>query len=104
MAVTTMPTIPAAGARGRKTRDDAYATLLRTLRAPKISSVAGAGANTNIAVSGLAASDVVTQVVVVDFAGSAITVLTPSAQSAGNIQLGSSTTGKVLLVFWYDVP
>ena len=58
--------------------------------------VDGAGANTDIAVAGLAAGDTLDAVVATD--GTAVTA--PSIASAGNIRSTANTTGKKLLVVW----
>lgn len=71
------------------------------LQQAKTVPVAGAAANTNIAVAGIGLKDEITSVMEVDFAGSAINDRTSEASvtSAGNIQLSTTdTTGKTLLV------
>ena len=61
--------------------------------------VDGAAANTNIAVAGLGATDHVQSVV--QYASGVPSVLTPSAQTAGNLQFASVTTGNKLVVTFY---
>lgn len=61
--------------------------------------VDGAAANTNIAVGGLGATDHVQSVV--QYAAGVPSVLTPSAQTAGNLQFASATTGNKLVVTFY---
>lgn len=85
----------------------------KTYRAfhPKFNIAAGAGASTNIAITGITTSDVLLCVVeVVDPASAATPVLidrsaTTSITSAGNIQCTSATNTTAnhrLLVIWQD--
>lgn len=67
--------------------------------------VAGAGANTNIAVTGLTAKDLVVAALFVKIESGAvkdISKLTLSAQTAGNIKTATDTTGGKIVVFWRD--
>ena len=67
--------------------------------------VAGAGANTNIAVTGLTASDVIVAALFVKIESGAVkdvSKLTLSAQTAGNIKTATDTTGGKVVVFWED--
>lgn len=67
--------------------------------------VAGAGANTNIAVTGLTASDEIVAAIyfkieegkVVD-----VSKLTVASKSAGNFKTATATTGGKIAVFWRD--
>lgn len=73
---------------------------------PNWTVVAGAAANTNIAVSGINVEDGLVAVLAFDFGGTAIVdrVSEATVTSAGNIQLSTTnTTGKVLLVNWVKV-
>lgn len=73
--------------------------VLQELRGLTTLVVAGAAANTNIAVTGLGATDHVQSVV--QYASGVPSVLTPSAQTAGNLQFASATTGNQLVVTFY---
>lgn len=82
--------------------------LIAELQGLKITSVAGAGTATNIAVAGIATED--TLVAVIHFQTTTYTpgtilnlVAEAAITSAGNIQLSStSTSGGRLLVVWFD--
>ena len=72
------------------------------LQSKKISVVAGAAADTDIAVTGIEVGDALGSVI--EFASGVPTdrTATTSVTSAGNIQCSEITTGDVLLVEWYD--
>jgi asparagine N-glycosylation enzyme membrane subunit Stt3 len=82
--------------------------VLNELQGLVVTTVAGANANTNIAVTGITTSD--TLVGVIEFTvntGNLTSTVnnrlsTTSITSAGNIQCTQSTSGSVLLVLWYD--
>lgn len=59
----------------------------------------GAAANTNIAVPGLGADGHVQSVIM--YASGVPSKITPSAQSAGNVQFASATTGNKLVINFY---
>lgn len=61
--------------------------------------VAGAAANTDIAVAGLGATDHIQSVLAFD--AGVPSVVTPSVQAAGTIQFAVATTGKTLVVNFY---
>lgn len=89
---------PAFGQGGSGT-DTELPGILQELRGLTTVVVAGAAANTNIAVAGLKVDDHVQSVV--QYASGVPSVLTPSAQSAGNLQFASATTGNQLVVTFY---
>jgi hypothetical protein len=72
----------------------------------KLALVNGAAAATNIAISGIATTDLLVQVI--ELTSGAVSALRggeASITSAGNIQLSTTnTTGKTLLVLWFDRP
>lgn len=87
--------------------------MLRELQGLKFTVVAGAGANTDIAVAGLGADDTLKAVIEVVDPGSAATTpvlvdrtSTTVIQSAGNIRSTAATNstgaGARLLVVWHD--
>lgn len=73
--------------------------VLQELRGLTTVVVDGAAADTNIAVAGLGATDHVQSVV--QYASGVPSVLTPSAQTAGNLQFAAATTGNKLVVNFY---
>ena|ERR1044072_8472824 len=89
-------------------KDGSLYNILKELQGLKINVVAGAGANTNIAVTGIVTTD--TLLAVLQFEpddGTSSTMITnrtgtTSITSAGNIQCTVSTASKQLLVVWYD--
>jgi len=107
-----LETIKATFGRGLKdvfgTGSGKLRNILKELQGLKITRVAGAAADTNIAVTGIATTDTLLSVLVIDTAaaaGSGITDLTSETAitSAGNIQHDTtSSSGKDVLVFWYD--
>lgn len=63
--------------------------------------VAGAGANTNIAIAAIRRGDILTKVIEVPAAAALVDrTAVASITSDGNIQLTAATTGNQLLVFW----
>ncbi len=83
--------------------------LIKELQGLRVSVVAGADDDVNIAVTGIATEDTLLSVLQVEpDNGSGGTMLTDrtgesSITSAGNIQLTTTdTTGKQLLVIWYN--
>lgn len=82
--------------------------ILTEIQGLKITVVAGAGATTNIAVTGIATVDTLLSVLQLVGAGSDVTDIADrtgeaSITSAGNIQLSSTdTSGSKLIVVWYD--
>lgn len=74
---------------------------IRQLQRPLVAVVAGAAADTNIAVSGIATDDVITEAI--EFAAGVPTdrTATTSITSAGNIQCSVDTTGDTLVVRYY---
>lgn len=89
---------PAFGQGGSGT-DTELPGILQELRGLTTVVVDGAAANTNIAVAGLGATDHVQSVL--QFASGVPSKLTPSAQTAGNLQFASATTGNKLVVTFY---
>lgn len=86
--------------------DKAVQTLAAmVVGAQKIDVVAGAGASTNIAVTGLANEDTVTAAIFVKIeAGTVkdVSKLTLVATTSGNIKTATDTTGGKIIVFWQD--
>lgn len=83
--------------------------VIQTLAGLKVSVVAGAAANTNITVTGITTADSILSVLQVEpDNGTAATMLTNRTtetwiSGAGTIKLTTTaTTGKQLLIFWYD--
>lgn len=89
---------PAFGQGGSGT-DTELPGILQELRGLTTVVVDGAAANTNIAVAGLGATDHVQSVL--QFASGVPSKLTPSAQTAGNLQFAAATTGNKLVVNFY---
>jgi hypothetical protein len=73
----------------------------------KAAVLAGAGANTNIALAGIAAEDKIWKVFEFVTAAAIATLADRTANvsliTAGQIQLNVVTTGNALLVFWLDL-
>ena len=89
--------------------DPSLFDLLQEIRGLKFDVVAGATSSTNIAISGIALVDTLLKVLQVEpDNGTTSTMLTDrtgeaAITSAGNIQLDTTdTSGKQLLVVWYD--
>lgn len=81
--------------------------VLRELQGLSWAVVNGAGANTNIAVSGITTSDTLAFVAEFTIATGNLTGIndrtsTSSITSAGNIQCTQSTSGSRLIVVWYN--
>lgn len=81
--------------------------VLQELQGLKFAVVAGAAADTNIAVAGITTSDTIRAVVRFHGAGTDVTdvslVTDAAITSAGNIQVDTTvTTGSKLLVIWSD--
>lgn len=60
----------------------------------------GAGANTNIAVTGIRVDDVI--VAAIEFTAGVPSIVPATVTSSGNIQSTSVTTGNTLVVLWYS--
>jgi hypothetical protein len=76
----------------------------------RVSVAAGAGANTNIAISGITTSDVLVSVLEIQppTASSGNTIKADQTAntvipSAGNIRISQDTSGNQVLVLWWDV-
>lgn len=87
------------GKGGTGLSDGVLADALRELQGLTTVVVDGAAENTNIAVSGLGATDHVQSVLLFD--AGVPSVVVPSAQSAGNLQFATSTASKKLVVSFY---
>lgn len=104
------------GAGGAAADIDQLVAAVKELQRLKVSVVAGAAADTNIAIAGIATVDTILAVLRFDIAADTgtdatgnkvadLTDLTAEAAitSAGNIQLAdTATTGDKLLVLWFD--
>jgi hypothetical protein len=106
MAYTSIPAPLRAGG-GSGLHGDSVVQLARALaelQGLKVSVAAGAGANTNIAVAGIATEDTVAAVVQQDTTTMAIEAHAGvvTVFSAGNIRSTVSTVGKTLVVVWYN--
>lgn len=88
------------GQGGAGLTDGTLKGVLTELRGLTTVVVDGAAANTNIAVAGLGATEQVQSCVM--FAAGVPSILTPSAQSAGNLQFASVTTGNKIVVTFYN--
>ncbi len=79
---------------------------LGELQSFKTVPVAGAAADTNIAVAGAKVGDTVQAVMAIDFTGDTVTDETANASftSDGNLQVTTDTTGKTLLVSYWVQP
>jgi len=67
--------------------------------------VAGAGSNTNIAVTGLGASDTIVAAIYFKIESGNVkdvSKLTVASQTAGNFKTATDTTGGKILVIWKD--
>lgn len=87
------------GQGGSGLTDGRLASAVRQLQGLTTVVVDGAAADTDIAVAGLGAEDHIQSVVM--YASGVPSVLTPSAQSAGNVQFESETTGNKLVINFY---
>ena len=87
-------------------KGQSLANILTELQGFKIAVVDGAGANTNIAIAGIALVDTIKFVVELPAAYVVANILDrtsiASITSAGNIQLTSSTSGSRLIVGYLD--
>ena len=88
------------GSGGSGLTDGTLKNVLSEIRGLKTVVVDGAAANTNIAVTGLGASDHIQSCVM--FAAGVPSIVAVSAQTAGNIQFASVTTGNKIVVTFYD--
>lgn len=95
----TLRTLSPSFGQGGSGLDTQLKGVLQELRGLTTVVVDGAAANTNIAVAGLGATDHVQSVV--QYASGVPSVLTPSAQTAGNLQFAGATTGNKLVVTFY---
>lgn len=75
------------------------AFMIRQLQQRKTQAVAGAAANTNIAVAGIKANDHINSAFYFSGAAAPVAVVA-SVTSAGNIQVTTATTGGVVLIDW----
>lgn len=99
----SLQSIRAGAASNRNVQEDAIALVKQLARLTTVV-VAGAGANTNIPIAGIATGDVL--VSVIEVPASAALVDRKSATSitsAGNIQCTQATTGNQLLVTYFDI-
>lgn len=87
------------GQGGSGLTDGRLAAALKQLQGLTTEVVNGAAANTNIPVPGLGADDHIQSVIM--YAGGVPSKLVPSAQSAGNLQFASVTTGNKLVINFY---
>lgn len=87
------------GQGGSGLTDGRLARAVRQLQGLTTVVADGAAANTNIAVPGLGADDHVQSVIM--YASGVPSKITPSAQSAGNVQFASATTGNKLVINFY---
>ena len=90
---------PSFGSGGAGLSDGTLKGILGELRGLTTVVVDGAAANTNIAIAGLKVDDHIQSVV--QYTGGVPSVLTPSAQTAGNLQFAAVTTGNKLVVNFY---
>lgn len=97
MALKSMS--PSFGSGGAGLSDGLLKGILGELRGLTTLVVDGAAANTNIAVAGLKADDHIQSVV--QYAAGVPSILTPSAQTAGNLQFAAVTTSNKLVVTFY---
>lgn len=96
----TLKTMSSAfGQGGANLSDGTLKGILGELRGLTTAIVDGAAANTNIAISGLKVDDHVQSVV--QYTSGVPSFLSPSAQTAGNLQFASVTTGNKLVVTFY---
>lgn len=85
---------------------EAIRSAVKELQGLKAAVVAGAGANTNIAVAGIATADIIVASIEHDPDGTPILVdrtSTTSITSAGNVQCSVATTGSQLVILYLDV-
>lgn len=101
MALTVIPAAPAS----QKPTQEAVVAAVKEVQRLKQVVVAGAGANTNIAIAGIALADVLVGVVELVPATPALVsrTATTTITSAGNIQCSVSTVGSQLIVTYFDV-
>jgi hypothetical protein len=106
----TLNTVPSTRA-GSRPSQEGVAAAVSELQRLKITVVAGAGANTNIAVAGIATTDTLLAVHrhIDPAATSTAAVVDHTAQasitSAGNVQVSVATNtnaGDRLVIYWYD--
>lgn len=85
-------------------QDGDLVDLITELRGLTVTVATGAGANTNIAVTGITTSDTLLSVIEVPAATTTLVdrTSTSSITSAGNIQCTQSTSGNQVLVIWYN--
>lgn len=100
MALTTVPTTRP----GSRTTQEAVRAAVKELQGLKQAVGAGAGANTNIAVAGIALVDKLVGVIEVPANGALVDrTAASSITSAGNIQCTASTAGNQVIVTYVDV-
>lgn len=100
MALTTVPTTRP----GSRTTQEAVRAAAKELQGLKQVVVAGALANTNIAIAGISTADKLVGVVEVPASAALVDrTAATSITSAGNIQCTASTSGNQLIVTYIDV-
>lgn len=78
---------------------DRLPKILKELQGIRFSAAPGVAANADIAVDGIALTDTVHAILnVTDGANCAA----PTINSAGNVRTTTDTTGKMLIVVWFD--
>lgn len=87
------------GQGGSGLSDGRLGAALRQLQGLTTVVVSGAAADTNIPVAGLGADDHIQSAIM--YASGVPSKLTPSAQSAGNVQFASATTGNQIVINFY---
>lgn len=104
MALETNPQLGKGGSGMHTTGDGTAAKMILELQGLKQTVVAGAAADTDIAIAGIKVTDTILSVI--EFAAGVPTDRTSVASitSAGNIQLTVDTTGDSLLVSYYVKP
>lgn len=99
-----LPTVGTTRAPSNRNSQAEVRALVKVLAGRKQVIVAGAGANTDIAVAGISTSDVLFSVIEVPASAALVDrTSVASITSAGNIQLTQATTGNQLIVEYFDV-
>lgn len=80
--------------------DGGIGKALRELQGLKLKAVAGAAANTNIAVAGIATEDTI--VGALEFTAGVPAEIPLTITSAGNVQSTTDTTGNVVVLLYFN--
>lgn len=103
MALETLGTFTGHGGAGMQgTGTGTVAKAVRELQGQQFTVTTGAGADTDITVTGIATTDTVAAIINLTDGANVSGTITITA--ADTIQISTSTAAKTLLVIWYDKP